>query len=246
MMTFQIPTQTIKIEFLGDVNIYLGLGIQIVVALILGGIIGYDREKKMKSAGIKTNIMICLGATVYTSLSIINLTNFNGISDPNRITAQIVSGIGFLGAGAIIRGGGGVIGLTTAATIWVVAAIGMTIGIGYPVIATIFTLNILVVLKLLGPIYSFMESHSEEHSFKFQILSRGSVKNYCQEIVLGKVGNIENFKEECVDEKKDRYLITFHISTTPMSAEHLNQMLSTNIKIENISHTKDSFQESEF
>lgn len=231
--------KTVDIEIIGSVNIYLGLGIQIMTALMLGGLIGYDREKKMKSAGIKTNILICLGATLYTSLSLVNMVHYGNISDPNRITAQIVSGIGFLGAGAIIRGGGGVVGLTTAATMWVVAAIGMTIGIGYPLIATLFTVTILVVLKLLGPIYKHLEKTADEKVHRFQVLSKGSVKNFVKDVVVSSIGNIEGFTEEIVGpEKRQEYVITFYVRCTVMSAEHLSQSLRTNIKIEDVSHLR--------
>ena len=100
---------TISIEFLGDVPLYIGLGIQTLTALFLGGMVGYDREKKLKAAGLKTNILICLGATLYTTIGMIVSQNAGGVSDPNRMAAQIVSGIGFLGAGAIIQGRGNVI-----------------------------------------------------------------------------------------------------------------------------------------
>ena len=93
-------TNTIHIEYLGEVPLYLGLGLQVITSIILGGIVGYDREKKMKSAGLKTNILICLGATLYTVISLLNIENHAGVTDPNRVGAQIVSGIGFLGAGA--------------------------------------------------------------------------------------------------------------------------------------------------
>lgn len=232
--------KTVNLEFIGDINIYLGLGIQIVTALILGGLIGYDREKKMKSAGIKTNIMICLGATLYTSLSLVNMVHFGNVADPNRVTAQIVSGIGFLGAGAIIRGGGGVIGLTTAATMWVVAAIGMTIGLGFPIIATLFTITILVVLKLLGPIYSYLENHSETYVHRFQVLSKGSVKNFVRDVVYSTVGSLDRFNEEVVKHSDyDEHIISFHVKCTVMAAEHLTKNLKTNIKIEDVSHFKE-------
>ncbi|MCF8060355.1 MAG: MgtC/SapB family protein, partial [Bacteriovoracaceae bacterium] len=121
---------TIELELLGEVPVYVGVGIQILSAIFFGGMVGYDREKKMKAAGLKTNILICLGATLYTVISLLHVRGFTGGPiDPNRVGAQIVSGIGFLGAGAIIQGRGSVIGMTTAATIWVVAAIGYTIGV---------------------------------------------------------------------------------------------------------------------
>lgn len=139
---------TVNIELLGPVNVYLGMGIEIITAVLLGGIVGMERQVSNKSAGLRTNILICIGATLYTSVSLLNLSVGN-VADPNRMAAQVVSGIGFLGAGAIIRGQGNVTGLTTAATIWVVAAIGVTIGSGYPLIATIFTITAYLVLKLI-------------------------------------------------------------------------------------------------
>jgi putative Mg2+ transporter-C (MgtC) family protein len=142
----------VKLELLGLVNYYLAMGLQISMAVILGGFVGYERETRMKSAGVKTNIMICLGACVFTAISLINYNAQLSSNDPNRIAAQIVSGIGFLGAGAIIQSKGGVIGLTTAATIWMVAAIGVTVGMGYPFSAAMFTLTVLVVLKVIDPL----------------------------------------------------------------------------------------------
>ena len=147
----------IDIELLGEVPVYIGVGIQILSAIVFGGMVGYDREKKMKAAGLKTNILICLGATLYTVISVLHLKGYaGGPVDPNRVGAQIVSGIGFLGAGAIIQGRGAVVGMTTAATIWVVAAIGYTIGLGYPVSAGLFSITVLFVLKWINPFYRFL------------------------------------------------------------------------------------------
>jgi len=119
----------------------LGSGIQInsfwvqmLLAVFCGGILGIEREVTHKPAGIRTNILICVGAALFAAIS--KETAVFGAasgmnSDPARIAAQVVSGVGFLGAGAIIQSKGNVFGLTTAATIWVVAAIGVAIGMGY-------------------------------------------------------------------------------------------------------------------
>lgn len=147
----------IKLELLGQVNFYVAMGLQVTAAIFLGGIVGYERETKMKSAGVKTNILICLGSCVFTAISLMNYSAQMSSNDPNRIAAQIVSGIGFLGAGAIIQGKGGVVGLTTAATIWVVAAIGVTIGMGYPVSAAFFTITVLVVLRIIDPLFKRLQ-----------------------------------------------------------------------------------------
>ena len=100
---------------------------KLLVALLVGGLIGAEREFRDKAAGFRTIILICVGATLFTVFSI----KLGGDGDPVRIAANIVSGIGFLGAGAIMRGDERVAGLTTASTIWLTAALGIGIGGGY-------------------------------------------------------------------------------------------------------------------
>ena len=121
--------------------------LSLLAAAFLGSVIGYERHIHDKPAGLRTNILICLGACVFTIIS----TNLAG-SEPGRIAAQIVTGIGFLGAGAIIQSGGSVHGLTTAAGIWTVAAIGMACGARMYFIALTATVITMIVLLLLPPI----------------------------------------------------------------------------------------------
>ena len=119
-------------------------------AIICGGIIGIERERRGKSAGFRTNTLICLGSAIYmftSDLLFLRLGITN--TDPTRIGAQIVTGIGFLGAGTIIQSRGTVTGLTTAATIWVVAGIGVLIGAGFPLLGFLCTLLVLMTLVLL-------------------------------------------------------------------------------------------------
>jgi putative Mg2+ transporter-C (MgtC) family protein len=118
--------------------------VQLVLATILGGAVGLQRELKGKPAGLRTNILICIGATLLTSLS---YRLAEGRGDPGRVAAQILTGVGFIGAGTILHMRGTVTGLTSAATIWVVAAIGMALGsAAYPdAIGT--TVLVLVVLE---------------------------------------------------------------------------------------------------
>jgi putative Mg2+ transporter-C (MgtC) family protein len=106
--------------------------LKLSLAVVLGGIIGFEREIAGKPAGLRTNILICIGAALLMDVSTrIGLVDGHRVGDPARIAAQIVSGVGFLGAGTIMQSQGMVTGLTSAATIWVVAAIGMTVGGGY-------------------------------------------------------------------------------------------------------------------
>ena len=120
----------------------------IILATILGAVIGLERELSGKSAGLRTNLLICLGASVFTILSREMVAGTGG--SVTRIAAQIVTGVGFLGAGAIIQDRGGVHGLTTAATIWLVASIGMACGARFYQLAVISTLIAIVVLFGLG------------------------------------------------------------------------------------------------
>ena len=202
---------TIELELFGKVPSYLGIAIQILSAIIFGGMVGYDREKKMKAAGLKTNILICLGATLYTIMSILHIKGLNVAPvDPNRVGAQIVSGIGFLGAGAIIQGKGSVVGMTTAATIWVVAAIGYTIGIGYPVSAGLFSFTVLVVLKWINPIYNFIERSSSQEFYVLKVLSLGTVKKSALAILETESIEILEVYEEEIDKKRMALTIRLH------------------------------------
>jgi len=124
--------------------------LRLLLATALGAIIGFQRERAKKPAGLRTHILICLGAALFTAASIYG---FGPASDPARVAAGVLVGIGFLGAGAIIRTGEGIVaGLTTAATIWAVAAIGLAAGAGLYLVAAVATALILIVLYLPHPI----------------------------------------------------------------------------------------------
>ena len=127
--------------------------IRLCLGFIAGGIIGFERSSRRQVAGLRTHILIALGATCLMLLSIWLPQQFaSGNGDPGRIAAQVVSGMGFLGAGAIIRLGSNIKGLTTAASLWLVAAIGMTIGAGMYIAALTAELLSLIALMLLNPV----------------------------------------------------------------------------------------------
>ena len=124
--------------------------LRLLLATALGAIIGYQRERAGKPAGLRTHVLICTGAALFTVAS---LYGFGAVADPARVAAGIVAGIGFLGAGAIIhREGGLVAGLTTAATIWAVAAIGLAAGAGLYLVSAVTTILVSIVLLLPHPI----------------------------------------------------------------------------------------------
>ena len=130
------------------------------IAILCGGIIGVERELKRKPAGFRTNILICLGSTYFMLISLLVSGSAAGRpGDPGRVAAQVVTGIGFLGAGAIIQSRGQIAGLTTAALIWVVASIGLLIGAGYQLLALLGTGVIFLTLTVLGMVERKMLNH---------------------------------------------------------------------------------------
>jgi putative Mg2+ transporter-C (MgtC) family protein len=133
-------------------DLRLDLLLKLVMAVVLGGAVGLEREIAGKPAGLRTNILICVGAALITDISIEIVRGADGsrLGDPARLAAQIVSGIGFIGAGTIMQARGTVTGLTSAATIWVVAAIGITIGAGKYIEAAGAGVLVTVVLAGLG------------------------------------------------------------------------------------------------
>jgi putative Mg2+ transporter-C (MgtC) family protein len=128
---------------------------RLLLAAVLGGALGFERELRQKSAGLRTNMLIAIGSALFTLMSY-ELADAAG-ADPGRVAAQIVTGIGFLGAGAIIRRDGDIHGLTTAATIWVNAAVGVAAGGGEFHLALIATAVTLGVLLLLHPLESIID-----------------------------------------------------------------------------------------
>jgi len=136
-----------------DIAFYELLELEVIInlclALVLGGLIGFFREKEGKVAGLRTHILVCVGSALAMAISIHMLT-FSPLADPSRIAAGVVAGIGFLCAGAIIQAGASIKGLTTAASIWGTAAIGLAVGSSFyvgAIAATLITVFALQVLR---------------------------------------------------------------------------------------------------
>jgi len=140
---------------------------RLLMAVLLGGLIGWERERDAHPAGFRTHILVCLGSALIMLISIYGFSEFmqeeNVQADPARLAAQVVSGIGFLGAGTILRHGFTVSGLTTAASLWVVAGIGLAVGAGYMFGAVLTTVLALVSLELLN---RFQRSLVRRHRMK--------------------------------------------------------------------------------
>ena len=121
--------------------------LRLLVAVVLGALVGYERERAGKPAGVRTHGMVSLGAALFT---VVSMHGFGNAGDPARIAAQIVTGIGFIGAGSILHQRGNVHGLTTAASLWVTAAIGLAVGTGMLLMSLATAILVFVLLRF-GP-----------------------------------------------------------------------------------------------
>lgn len=132
---------------------------RLIIATILSAVIGFEREKMKKPAGLRTYMLVCLGSCLITIVSL----SFG--EDPARIASNIITGIGFLGAGVIIAQGANVIGVTTAASLWAISAIGLCVGVGEYLLAVVTTLLIYIILKLkkYEDIYESFREKSKEN-----------------------------------------------------------------------------------
>lgn len=145
----------------GDI---LGFIVKLVLAMLCSAAIGIERESKHRPAGLRTHIIVCIASTLIMVLGLLLKNEYIEESpnlDPARLAAQIISGIGFLGAGTIIKGRDTVFGLTTAATLWSVACIGIAVGSGYYLEAVVTTLFILIVLRLITVLEKY---YQKKHS----------------------------------------------------------------------------------
>jgi putative Mg2+ transporter-C (MgtC) family protein len=151
-----------------DLSIYLEEAAQVSVAFIIGAIIGLEREFRSKPAGFRTMIIICVGSCLYTILS-----KESNATSPDRIASNIVTGIGFIGAGVIFKEGISVNGLTTAALIWITAALGMAVGYhNYP-LAVVVTAIVVIVLFVLEPVQKFINRFHRVKDYRIKTVSVG-------------------------------------------------------------------------
>ncbi len=184
--------------------------LKILLASALGGLIGLERELSGKEAGLRTNILIAIGSTLFTALSF-KIVKLSGSGDPTRIIAQVVTGVGFIGAGSIIRSKISVHGLTTAATIWTVSAIGVVIGSGFYLTAFLVTILLVFILNIFKHVSGHIKNKIKLSSFSLTTKNKLSI-----------VTNIKNIVMECginhfewsVKKVKSGYTIELSISST--------------------------------
>ena len=190
---------------------------RIIAAIVLGFLLGLERELTNKYAGLRTHILVCLGACIFTIVSIYGFPTFadgdnvivnqaTGIRDTGRVAAQIVTGIGFIGAGTVLRNGPMIIGLTTAATLWISAAIGMTCGVGMFDVAAVTTVISVAVLTLIRIFEKKCIPTSIKRSKRFKIslyCLEEQVKNI-HDYLTTTADNIEDFSSKRLVENQGR------------------------------------------
>jgi len=178
----------------------------ILLAVVCGGAVGLERELRGKAAGLRTNILICVGAALFTQLSV---QMAGGRGDPARLAAQIVTGVGFIGAGAILHSRGAVTGLTSAATIWVVAAIGVALGSGAMLEGVGVTLLMLLVLRGLGWLETRVRRAAVEASISVEVPA-GADQIALVESILQECGLVvSDFRAEPA--REGRVVLTFSV-----------------------------------
>jgi putative Mg2+ transporter-C (MgtC) family protein len=177
--------------------------IRLLSAAALGSLIGFERERLLWAAGIRTHMLVCVGSCLIMLVSQYGFSNIlthqNIVLDPSRIAAQVVSGIGFLGAGSILARGEIVKGLTTAASIWTVAAIGLAVGGGLYLAAGASTVIILIILAGIKPLEEAYRSRNQTCMLKVEVENNGLTPELLRETLSLRVGQVKRFLVESRD-----------------------------------------------
>lgn len=196
---------------------YLTISLRLVISLIFGGMVGFERETSGRPAGLRTHLLVCVGATLIT---IVSITGFPFTADPARVAAQIVSGVGFLGAGTIMKEGVSVKGLTTAASLWVVAGIGMAVGTGNYLAATLATAFVIIALSFVRRLSINVLHGANQKKFTFVAKNHPGLLG-----VLGMILGEYNIDIESVQIKVGDGLITVEFDVHLPNAVDLNEVL---------------------
>ena len=214
--------------------------IRLVSAAALGSLIGFERERLLWAAGIRTHMLVCVGSCLVMLVSQYGFTHIltqeHVVLDPSRIAAQVVSGIGFLGAGAILVRGEIIKGLTTAASIWTVAAIGLAVGGGLYLAAGASTVIILIILAGMKPLEEAYRSRSQTCMLKVEVENNALTPELLRETLTLRAGQVKRFLVESRDPQGiDELSILFNkvssqdIATYPAKLRELDGVRSVTV-----------------
>jgi putative Mg2+ transporter-C (MgtC) family protein len=179
----------------------LEYSLRIGAALVIGMIVGLEREFQGKPAGIRTNILMCVGSCLIMIISLKVAEQSEGYADPGRIAAQVITGVGFLCAGTIMRSRFSISGLTTAATIWVLSALGLASGAGYYLLAAVGTVAIVIVLILIRYLESYIISRRTTVKIHVEMKKSSMAPSMVNDIIHKRDIPREDLKYQSEEEK---------------------------------------------
>jgi putative Mg2+ transporter-C (MgtC) family protein len=199
------------------------IALQLLISFAIGAVIGLEREYRTKAAGLRTMIMICLGSTIFTEISI----HIAG-SSPDRIAASIVSGVGFLGAGVIFKDGLTVTGITTATTIWISAALGTAVGAGEYFIAIVGSGVVLIVLTVFEKFQYVIERLHQSRSYRIIYKSNTEFEVDLDKFITGlKLG----FKRKRDYRENNSLILIYEVFGNEKCLDELNKMLKEDLRV---------------
>lgn len=216
--------------------------LRLLLAAVLASVIGLERELNHQSAGLRTHILVCLGATVFTLVSICDMsrglfiqtaTNISDVHlnhDPGRIAAQVVTGIGFIGGGAVLRHGNSIRGITTAASLWMIASVGMLCGVGQYYLAGVTTFFAFLVLFTIGSLErNFLKKELRKYSrMRVNLTTKPDAQRHVQLWIERKFGaDVLEAKSSRDDEKQVNTLVyTVNLGVGAVDVNKLSQQLN--------------------
>lgn len=206
-----------------DLNVDLEMGLRLLISFVIGAAIGLEREYRSKAAGLRTMIMICLGSTIFTELSL----SISGTT-PDRIASTIVTGVGFLGAGVIFKDGMTISGITTATTIWICAALGMAVGAGEYFIAIVSSGVVLVVLTGLEKLQRVVEKWHQSRIYKISFKITGDFQSHLEDD-LDKLKLGFNKKRDL--KEAHHFVVVYEVFGKEKKLEHFNKILKEDERV---------------
>ena len=202
-----------------NINIYIEEAAQVSISFMIGAILGIEREFRSKPAGFRTMILICVGSCLYTILS----QQLGSASSTDRVASNIVTGIGFIGAGVIFKEGISVNGLTTAALIWVTAALGMAVGYkSYP-IAIVVTIIVVVVLFILEPVQRYIIKFHKVKDYRIRLAENSN--DFKKDLAVFIKNNNLTFRPMKVIKENGDAIYIYRISSPDRDYDVVNQFL---------------------
>lgn len=201
--------------------------LRLIIAIIVGGLIGYEREFKNRPAGFRTHILVCVGAAVTSMIQLYSIQETSNMilqhpvlasalkADIGRLGAQVITGVGFLGAGTIMHDKGSVKGLTTAASLWVVACIGLAVGLGYYFLSVASTIGVYIVLVSLKQVEARFLQKSKIVKLEIHYMDKVELVTHLEEYFSSKSIKVQNIEFEIEEDEEANYKTSMYTVLVP-------------------------------